>query len=112
MIRSFVVIVASMLVAAMIVTTVASAQDGEAPARRQDPTMIPRSAASRAALDSKAATPEVLKDLRVRYGAWAQGDLDTPLRAAEAAVWAWRWDEPALADPSVPAVIRARALVQ
>ncbi|MDI9411259.1 MAG: hypothetical protein QM519_06970, partial [Bacteroidia bacterium] len=94
-IRSFVVIVAAMLVAALIVTAVANAQDGAAPPRRQDPTMIPRSAASRAALDAKAATPDALKDLRVRYGAWEQGDLDTPLRAAEAAVWAWRWDEPA-----------------
>jgi tetratricopeptide (TPR) repeat protein len=111
-IRSVVVVVAAMLVATLIVTAVANAQDGAAPPRRQDPTMIPRSAASRAALDAKAATPDALKDLRVRYGAWEQGDLDTPLRAAEAAVWAWRWDEPALADPSVPAVLRARALVQ
>ncbi|MBM4109978.1 MAG: hypothetical protein FJ254_01290 [Phycisphaerae bacterium] len=110
--RSVLVTALALLLAAPIVTAVANAQDAAAPARRQDPTVIPRSAASRAALDSKAATPDALKDLRVRYGAWEQGDLDTPLRAAEAAVWAWRWDEPALADPTVPAVIRARALVQ
>jgi tetratricopeptide (TPR) repeat protein len=111
-IRSVVVVGAAWLLAALMVTVAANAQDGGAPPRRQDPTVIPRSAASRAALDSKSATPDALKDLRVRYGAWEQGDLDTPLLAAEAAVWAWRWDEPALSDPSVPSVLRARALVQ
>ena len=111
-IRSVVVIGAALLLAALIVTTAVHAQDAAPQARRPDPTMIPRSAASRAALDSKSATPEALKDLRVRYGAWEQGDLDTPLRAAEAAGWAWRGDEPALADPSVPAGNRARARVQ
>ena len=111
-VRSMASLARGVWLAGLLVTGAAHAQDAAPPARRADPMVIPRSAASRAALDAKAATPDAMKDLRVRYGAWEQGDLDTPLRAAEAAVWAWRWDEPALADPSVPAVLRARALLQ
>lgn len=109
-------VVVAALAAGVATNAFAQAPQPAAPATPEHPAQrvpsIPRSAGSRAALDAKGVSPEAMKDLRVHYGAWEQGDLDTPLRAAQAAVWSWRWDEPALADPSVPAVLRARALIQ
>lgn len=55
---------------------------------------------------------EERKDFRVDHGVWDDRDLDTPLRRAQAALIAWSLADPALADPSVPAALRAEALLR
>ncbi len=95
----------------MLIAT-AAAQDAPRVQQRPSPSRVDRSASSAAALEAAELVPERAKDARVRFGAWEQGDLDTPARAAEAAVAAWRWSEPALQDASVSAVLRARASLQ
>lgn len=52
------------------------------------------------------------KDLRVFHGVWDARDLDTPSRAAAAALLLWTHDDAALRDPSVPVALRADALLQ
>lgn len=53
--------------------------------------------------------PDERKDLRVFHGVWDERDLDAPSRAAQAALFAWRLDDPALHDEAAPAVLRAEA---
>ncbi|MEY3142011.1 MAG: hypothetical protein RLY21_504 [Planctomycetota bacterium] len=75
---------------------------------------IPESIApSPAVLEAAAAaylTPEERSDFRVRHGLYDDLDLSTPARRAAVALERARYLDPALADPAVPAVLRAAAL--
>lgn len=65
---------------------------------------------ARKAIEAPFLTDEERKELRVFHGAWEPGDLDTPARRATVALNAWAFDDESLADPTVPAEIRAEAL--
>ncbi|MHC5024914.1 MAG: hypothetical protein ACYTGG_13595, partial [Planctomycetota bacterium] len=54
-------------------------------------------------------TDDERADLRVFHGVWDDPDLSTPQRRALVALNAWEFDDPSLADPSVPVVLRAEA---
>ena len=51
------------------------------------------------------------RELRIRHGVWQQGDLERPEDRARAALALGAYDDAAFADPAVPAVVRAEALV-
>jgi len=52
------------------------------------------------------------KDLRVRHGLYDDLDLDTPVRRARVALERFRLDDPAFAEPGVPAALRLEALLR
>ncbi len=54
-------------------------------------------------------TPDELKDKRIFHGLWREGDLDTPTRAARAALIAGELDNPALKLNSADPLDRAEA---
>jgi cellulose synthase operon protein C len=56
-------------------------------------------------------TPDERKDLRVFHGIWVDGDLDTPVRRAKAALTRGSYDDLALTDASVPPEDRAEAML-
>jgi predicted Zn-dependent protease len=97
-------IVPFVLAAAVLAAGSVSAQDSA----------IPESIApSPAVLEAAAAaylTPEERSDFRVRHGLYDDLDLSTPARRAAVALERARYLDPALADPAVPAVLRAAAL--
>jgi predicted Zn-dependent protease len=66
----------------------------------------------RAALQSTALSDAERAALRLRHGIWDDGDLLTPADRAVAALAAWELASPALADPAVPAPLRAEARVR
>lgn len=76
------------------------------------PEAVPPSDAVLRAIDAAWLTDDERKDLRVRHGQWTDADLDTPKRAARAALDAWQLSAPVLADPAVPAAWRAEALLR
>lgn len=57
-------------------------------------------------------TDEERKDLRIFHGVWREGDLDTPLRRARAALMRGVYDDPAFVDESVPVEDRAEAMLE
>lgn len=78
---------------------------------RSPPWLVPMSGAVERLLGAEYLSAEELKDLRIRHGVWQASDLDTPQRAARAALTAGRYDDPAFEDPSVPVVERAEAML-
>ncbi len=52
------------------------------------------------------------KDFRVAHGVYDASDLDSPTRIAQAALHAWRLDDPVFGDESVPIELRAEALAR
>jgi len=96
--------------AAVLVLTVAApafAQRGE---RALVPPTFNLRPAVTAAVEADWLSDDERRQLRLFHGVYDEPDLDTPARRAQAAVWAWRLDDPALGDPEVPATIRAEAL--
>src|SRR4029077_9385470 len=83
-----------------------------ASARQQAP-LVPESFTldESAAKDLSAAwlTDDERKTMRVFHGVWDDRDLTTPLLNAIVALNAWDFTNPALADPTVPAELRAEA---
>jgi len=57
-------------------------------------------------------TDDERKDLRIFHGVWDSRDLDTPERAAQAALLTWSLDDPSLSDARLSAAVRADALVR
>lgn len=62
-------------------------------------------------LEGQSLTEEERKDIRIRHGVWEDGDLDTPVRKAQAAVLVGRWDDPALADAGADVLDRVEGMV-
>ena len=98
---------ACMLMVSMVVAVVGHAQQG--------PPLVPREVAPSPlvveALSVDWLTPDERADMRVRHGTWTEEDLENPLRRAEAARLAWRFDDPVFDDDTLPALIRAEALL-
>jgi tetratricopeptide (TPR) repeat protein len=57
-------------------------------------------------------TDEDRRDLRVEYGVWEEGDLDTPARRARAALIAGAFSSSVLDDPAAPVLDRAEAMLR
>lgn len=90
----------------------AAATTDRATARQLVPDVPPPAEAVTTAIDAKWLTDDERKDLRVLHGRWSSADLDTPRRAALAALETWDLDAPALSDPAVPAAWRAEAFLR
>ncbi len=75
------------------------------------PDHVPLHPAARAAIDAPFATPAERRALRVFHGVWDERDLQEPALRAAAALAAWTFDDPALADPAVAPEVRAEALL-
>jgi tetratricopeptide (TPR) repeat protein len=75
--------------------------------------LVPTSAdvheAVEAALHADWLTDRERAELRVFHGVWSEEDLLTPAARARVALNAWRFNDPALADESVPLTMRAQA---
>ncbi|NNF43258.1 MAG: tetratricopeptide repeat protein [Phycisphaerales bacterium] len=91
------------LLAAMFVTL---GVRGQAPLV---PDRFPLSDAATRVIDAAWLTDEERAALRVFHGVWDDRDLASAETRAIVAMNAWRFDDPALADPSVPLEIRAEA---
>jgi tetratricopeptide (TPR) repeat protein len=76
------------------------------------PEHVPLHPSAQAAINAEWLTDAERKWLRVFHGVWDQRDLETPLARATVALNAWRVDDPALAEASVPAEVRAEAMVR
>ena len=64
------------------------------------------------AIEAPYLSEEERRDLRLEHGLWQDGDLDTPLRRATAALAEGRLLDAALSDPGVPVQLRAEAAVR
>ena len=76
------------------------------------PEHVPLQASAQAAINAEWLSDAERKTLRVFHGVWDERDLDSPDARATVALNAWRFDDPALADPAVAAEIRAEALAR
>ncbi len=75
------------------------------------PEQVPLQPAAQAAIDAAWLTPAERSALRVFHGVWDDRDLAEAPERAQVALNAWSFDDPALSDPSVPAELRAEALL-
>jgi tetratricopeptide (TPR) repeat protein len=82
------------------------------PERPLVPQLVNLHPSAQAAIDADWLTDEERAALRIFHGVWDERDLNTPLARAVVALEAWDLDDPALADPRVPAEIRAEALMR
>ena len=79
------------------------------PPRALVPETVALDDAARQAIDAAWLTEPERAALRVFHGVWNADDLGSPPLRAEVALNAWRFDDPALRDPSVKAELRAEA---
>jgi Flp pilus assembly protein TadD len=102
------------LVAAVAVLALPTAAGSAAAQSPQPlvPQLVKLHPSAQAAIDAAWLTDAERKELRVFHGVWDERDLDTPRARAVVALNAWDFDHPDLADPAVPAEIRAEALAR
>jgi len=95
------------LVCLLTVPGLAAAQE------ENERSLVPRSPTlsevAAAAIEADWLTDRERAELRVFHGVWRESDLLTATARALVALNAWRFDDPALADASVPVQIRAEA---
>lgn len=91
----------------------ALAQAPEIEGPRTAPMAPPEAPASvRALIDAPYLTPDEARDKRIFFGRWRKDDLNTPERAARAALMRGAYDDPALASPEADVLDRAEALIR
>ncbi|MHC5004174.1 MAG: hypothetical protein ACYTJ0_13750, partial [Planctomycetota bacterium] len=97
---------AALALAIVLVPGTASAQPGGTPLVPEAATL---SEGARRAIEATWLTDEERSDLRIFHGVWDERDLRGPHQRAGVAVDAWRLDDPALADPACPELLRGEA---
>ncbi len=100
-------------IAALALATSAPAQIGrprETTIGPAEPPDLSNAVAQR--LEQPFLTPDEGKDLRIFHGVWRDEDLDTPARAARAAIIRGRWNDAALRATGVDPLDRAEGLLR